>query len=309
MEGDANDRTTSYGVILFCTDPINQEAPVKYLCCQRRDTIPYVEFLRANIKVDELPYYFSLMTQTERERLLTHDFDDIWNDFMINMRGRAKYHEYRHSKTFFEELKKNGTLAHLVATTGSTLIEPPWGFAKGRKRSDREESLYCALREFIEETHFSLNRIEVLEWDPVVEEFTGSDGLPYRTVYFLAETNEEIPITYRILDDGIRPRTISEEIGDLAWMTLPEACQILNERRGAILTEIENRLRSGEPRFYRRKPFVHCRNRTRYHPDHALTLRSHRPAIARHQHGWGQALPTLPSALRRPVWAPPPAGE
>src|SRR6188508_2395973 len=72
---------TSYGIILFYID-IDEN--IWYLICQRRDTIEYADFIRGRYTKTMLNAYISLMSQDERERILTYDFRDLWDDLWVN---------------------------------------------------------------------------------------------------------------------------------------------------------------------------------------------------------------------------------
>ena len=63
---------------------------------------------------------------------------------------------------------------------------PEWEFPKGR-RSNRENNIQCAIREFEEESGLSSNDYTLLEnVSPISETYKGSNGVNYKHVYYLA---------------------------------------------------------------------------------------------------------------------------
>lgn len=211
--------TTSYGIILYYKD----QDDIKYAICLRRDQIAYVIFFRNQIDKKELKYYFSLMTVDERERLLKYSFDELCRDLIINSNSSFYRNEYEQSKRMFNDLKQSGELEQLLKETHSDIKEPEWGFPKGRKKYYDEEPLYCAIREFYEETHIPIGKLSILDIPPLIEDYTGTDGKHYRTVYYIAKASEKIAIKYRILNSKIRSYTVSEEISDILWRNLEES--------------------------------------------------------------------------------------
>jgi ADP-ribose pyrophosphatase YjhB (NUDIX family) len=68
----------------------------------------------------------------------------------------------------------------------SEQIVPEWGFPKGRRNMSKESGLECALRELREETGIKQNIAEVLKVKPFEEVFTGSNGVRYKHIYYVA---------------------------------------------------------------------------------------------------------------------------
>jgi 8-oxo-dGTP pyrophosphatase MutT (NUDIX family) len=72
-----------------------------------------------------------------------------------------------------------------------------WGFAKGRKNLN-ESGLECAIREFKEETGLFDDDFRIIpRFNPVAENFIGSDGVRYSHIYYLAEVKNNIDMRYR----------------------------------------------------------------------------------------------------------------
>jgi 8-oxo-dGTP pyrophosphatase MutT (NUDIX family) len=67
-----------------------------------------------------------------------------------------------------------------------------WGFPKGR-RTRNETELECAMREFSEETGIDKNDIKIIDKiKPIHEIMTGTNGIKYRHIYYVAETVKEM---------------------------------------------------------------------------------------------------------------------
>lgn len=221
---------TSYGIILYT---ITNGEP-KFLIAQRRNTIPYVDFIRGCF-ITNHRHYFELMTERERQQLLTYPFDVIWNDLWVNKSSRIYDYETRRARPAFERNKED--MYRLIHETKSIVSEPPWGFPKGKKRT-REPPRDAALREFEEETHISRELVRLNRGRPLVEVFQGSNGKFYKTVYYIADCDHELEFKYIKLDGGLRSQTISEEMCDLRWATLAEAKEKLNGARQEMLNTL-----------------------------------------------------------------------
>lgn len=224
---------TSYGIILFYRDP---ETKVPYfLLAQRRDTIAYVDFLRGNYHLSNVNSYFSLMTPDERKRLITYSFEELWKDLWVNHDTRLFRQEYRKAQKCFYNIVPQLNL--IMSETESKTPEPQYGFPKGKKHI-RETELEAAIREFEEETKMDFKEVEIRSQVPVVEVFQGFNSKLYKTVYFVAEAKEKIPIKMSPIDNVIRQSTVSEEIGQMNWFNLVDAKNKLNEIRQNILNKV-----------------------------------------------------------------------
>jgi len=230
MPFNRKDPITSYGILLFYIDPNDK---IWYLLAQRRDTIEYADFLRGRYSYLNLETYFKLMTQEERERLKMYTFGELWDDLWVNhdtrfykdvqSKARAKYETH-------ETLMKT-----LLEETTSTVTEPGWGFPKGKKNL-RETEIECSFREFEEESKMSIDYLNLLNLPPSKEVFKGSNGKMYSTVYYIAQVDHKIPIRKMIVN-GLRTETVSEEISNLRWCTLEDALPILMPWRQKLLMD------------------------------------------------------------------------
>lgn len=233
---DRKNPITSYGILLFYVDDNDQ---LVYLLSQRRDTIEYAEFLRGRYTRHNLDTYFSRMTPDERTRLEKYTFDELWDDLWINHDNRFYRDMQPKAKSKFEQ--NHDLLQEMLENTTTTVLEPRWGFPKG-KRNIQESELECSFREFQEETRMSIDYLNLLNLPPCTEVFKGSNGKMYSTIYYVAQVDHEIPIR-KMVTNGLRTETISEEISNLRWCTISEALKLLPAWRKRLLIEADEKIR------------------------------------------------------------------
>jgi ADP-ribose pyrophosphatase YjhB (NUDIX family) len=198
---------------------------IQYLMVQRRDSIGFVELLRAKYKVNDLAYIQTQIegtTLTERQALKTKTFEQLWIDLWGASTFETKQYrqEYEQAKQKFEQLKQGidieGTSITLDELLDSTPVKwdtPEWGFPKGR-RNVGETDIACAIREFQEETGLGRNEYCIFEgMEPILETFFGNNNIHYCHVYYLAFVPESC---------SLQPET-SNEIGGLGWFSLKDA--------------------------------------------------------------------------------------
>lgn len=246
----------SLGIILYKKNPLGHG--IEYLMVRRKDSLGFVELIRGNYPLDDLPYLINIvdeMTLAEKEAVLTQPFDTLWNNLWLeDEQKKAKYKsEFNKSKSNFEKVKTNqnfdGIITNLdkiIQQSKSVWTEPEWGFPKGR-RNLRERDLACAIREFEEETNISRDKIEInRSIPPLVEEFVGSNNKRYRHIYYLARLVDDV--TLEINQDK---KSQMIEIGDIRWFSLSDALKnirsyntekknTLREAHSIILHEVEN---------------------------------------------------------------------
>ena len=236
----------SYGV--FAVKFI--EGVPHYLLVRRRDSISYVEFLRGKYKLDN-PDYISLlingMTFQERQRLLSGTFDSLWEALWNSQNTRQFRNECEIARRMYTAIKNTGDvhgrlLVQYVEHANTTWEEPEWGFPKGR-RAVREPELACALREFGEETGLSPSVVHIVEDEPTqVEEYTGTNGIRYKQVYFIGScASNNIA--------ALQPsnRVMSREIGDIGWFPFEAAYLKIrgtNPEKRALLGRVHHRILS-----------------------------------------------------------------
>lgn len=216
----------SYGIIVFYWDQIEEKE--YYLITQRRDSIPFADFIRGRYKLEYLPRYFSLMTEQERNIIKQYKFDDIWNDMHIINKADIK-HEQRARKSWQKLLSNN--IIELLNSTPCNVRETEWEFPKGRRMKD-EDIIKCALREFEEESNIDKSNLILLKrHKPFIDIFYGSNDKLYQTVYFPAIIKRKIIPEKQYINNIIRHSFVSQEISDLKWVTFSDLYYYLDSRK------------------------------------------------------------------------------
>ena len=207
----------SFGVLVFSIDK-------KILMIQRKDSISYIEFLRGKYKLDNEEYIlklFNMCSVNELQLLNTLTFDELWTKLWFynteeKHQTERMIREYGKSKIMFNTLKST-TLDTLIHQCTNNYETPEWEFPKGR-RSNRENNLKCAIREFEEETDLNKEEYTLLEnVNPISEEYTGSNGVRYKHIYYFA-----VYKGLRELSINLSKSEQFSEIGDIQWFTIDE---------------------------------------------------------------------------------------
>lgn len=236
----------SYGIICY-NKKIN-----KFLLMQRRHSIAYIDFIRGKYSFEDMNFLYMLlenMNSTEKNNLLTKNFDTLWNNLWINNKNKIensyRNNEFKKSKNMFQMLcdgiyyeNKEYVLSNILHEINNNK-EIEWGFPKGR-RDHNESDLQCAIREFNEETNmpiYQFNEKNKIESERYIEEFMGSNGIAYKYIYYIyfinTDTYEEPFIDINNLDQV-------SEVGDIKWFTYDEAIEKLTcNRKKSILRKIK----------------------------------------------------------------------
>jgi 8-oxo-dGTP pyrophosphatase MutT (NUDIX family) len=203
---------------------------LKVLMIQRRDSIGYIELLRAKYKANDIDYIreqISGTTGTEREALMNKSFDELWSELWGKSTFETKQYkqEYDQAKFKFEELNRGldiegvkYVLSDLIKEIPVQWSTPEWGFPKGR-RNILEKDLECAKREFMEETGLLENQFTIFNnIQPIHESFYGNNTIHYCHVYFLAWIHSDVTVAYN-KDNEI----MTKEIGNISWFSFDDA--------------------------------------------------------------------------------------
>jgi len=193
--------------------------------------------MRGKYDIRDIPGIQTLVDQStvsEREMLLTRAFADLWRDLWNGPASRRYQAEYDQSKAKFDILRARGVLTGCCEVSATKWTEPEWGFPKGR-RSSTETELACALRETLEETGVRKSDLRILAVAPLLEEYSGSNGIRYRHRYWIAEAPSTLEV--KMDETNVDQR---REISDVRWCTLDEAKALIrpyNAEKRAVLEE------------------------------------------------------------------------
>jgi 8-oxo-dGTP pyrophosphatase MutT (NUDIX family) len=233
---------TSLGILAYRRP--GDTAEPEWLMIRRRVSIGYIEIMRGKYELRDVEGIQALVDQatlTERMNLLTMGFAELWRDLWNGPASRRYHQEYEQAKAKFDVLRARGVLATCCTASTTSWTEPEWGFPKGR-RSSSETELTCALRETYEEAGVRRQDLRVLEGEPLLEEYRGSNGICYRHRYWLAEAPATLEV--RMDPDNIDQR---REISDVRWCKYDEAMSLIrpyNVEKRAVLEAGASRVRA-----------------------------------------------------------------
>ena len=236
------DPITSYGVIVFRVKGAWSQAEnlvasdsslngldgslqskLEYLLIQRKDSLGFIDILRAKYTVTDIPYISQQirgMTKGEQDKLLYEPFDSLWEQMWgPAVQGVNSYkHEKEQSRQKLEALRTGvPSLETIIKDVNHSWDTPEWGFPKGR-RDPHETEYFCALRELWEETGISeRDVIPIKNLEPIREIFFGSNRIQYCHKYYIMYMPTERNTLYDTSNT-----LMSREIGDIKWCTLDE---------------------------------------------------------------------------------------
>jgi 8-oxo-dGTP pyrophosphatase MutT (NUDIX family) len=187
---------TSYGIIVFRPSVEG----LQFLMIRRKDSFGYIDFIRGKYSpynIDQIQTMVNEMSISEKNRLLTNNFEQLWKDMWGDTSNSQYKNEEIASSKKFAQIKEGvsinnhlTTLANIVEKSDTKWNETEWEFPKGR-RNPKEKDLECALREFEEETGISVTKIRIIENVlPFEEIFIGTNHKSYKHKYFLAYMHE-----------------------------------------------------------------------------------------------------------------------
>lgn len=245
---ECHEPITSLGIIAFRR--LTSPPRVQWLLIRRRDSLGFIELMRGKYELRDEAGIQALVDQTtlpERVRLLTQTFQELWRELWNGAASRRYLAEYEQAKAKFDVLRGAGgsagvgtgagrrSLADYCEASTTRWMEPEWGFPKGR-RSSTETDIGCALRETTEETGVTAAALRVLStggFTPLLEEFTGSNGVSYRHKYWIAEAPASLEVR---LDPANADQR--REVGDVRWCSMEEALALIrpyNAEKRAVL--------------------------------------------------------------------------
>jgi len=220
------------------------------LMIQRKDSLGFMDIMRGKYKVNEPEYIKKQlrgMTMTERYKLETMEFEEIWHDLWgSDTESSQRYaHDRIVSRQKLAELRAGVELPNGIQYTLSDLLRqepviyetPEWGFPKGR-RDPHESDIQCAFRELHEETSIEEDELwKVTNVSPLIEQFYGSNGVHYRHSYYISQYIGQRNITFNALNSDM-----AREIGNLVWKSFDDAIPLLrpeNIEKRQIITSLK----------------------------------------------------------------------
>ena len=140
---------TSVGIVAF---RCNKEREMEFLMIQRKDSLGYVDFLRGKYPLYNKSYLQNIineMTLEEKRKILSEDFNTLWNDLWGNNIGIQYRGEEKQSREKFDSLKKgydNGqsvySIESLIKESTTNWEIPEWGWPKGRRNYNDPSKTY-----------------------------------------------------------------------------------------------------------------------------------------------------------------------
>jgi ADP-ribose pyrophosphatase YjhB (NUDIX family) len=238
---------TSIGIIVYRKNK-ELDNQIEFLMICRKDTLGFIDFMRGKYSVYNKEYIMNMikqMTEDEKLRLITEDFNELWKSIWGNEEISNQYKmEEIVSREKFNSLRQgivNKTdfykLSDIIEECKhyDTWDEPEWGFPKGR-RNFQEKDIECALREFKEET--GLSKIRFIEnLLPYEEIFTGSNYKSYKHKYFIGYMDYENTLLTANFEKS--------EVSKMGWKTYNDCNEVIrpyNLEKKKVLSNIHSAL-------------------------------------------------------------------
>jgi 8-oxo-dGTP pyrophosphatase MutT (NUDIX family) len=225
----------SLGILAY----IPNEQDNKYLMVRRNYTYGFLDFMRGKYNIyndrDALMMLINEMTIDEKISIMTNTFEDNWNKISTSdgYKHRDKFNSLR---TGIEVQFITYTIESLVSNSSTNWEEPEWGIPKGR-RNYQEQDLEAAIREWVEETGYDRDTLQIIENVlPYEEIFIGSNNKAYSHKYYIAKFIGDEQKTYNFQKC---------EISDCKWKSLSECITSIrpyNIEKSKAFTWIENLL-------------------------------------------------------------------
>jgi 8-oxo-dGTP pyrophosphatase MutT (NUDIX family) len=225
----------SIGGIAFRKN-IEKNNQIEYLMICRKHTLGYMDFMRGKYSLFNKEHILNLlkeMSLEEKDNIVSKDFSLLWNQ-LWNKNENEKNDNIQYNTEEFLSFDKITSLKHgihnnndyytlksLLEESNKEAIwqEPEWGFPKGR-RNPNENDMDCGMREFLEETGYSINDINIIEnIVPFEEIFMGSNYKSYKHKYYLLYMDYENTIKNTEYDNT--------EVSKVEWKTFEECIECI----------------------------------------------------------------------------------
>ncbi len=195
---------------------------IKFLMIQRKHSLSYIEFIRGKYSLDNQLHIYKLfknMSPDEIKEISNLNFENLWNSlWKKTSKNKIFQKEFKNSKDLFEKLILCGEMEKLLKIKPD-YTTPEWGFPKGR-RNLFEKNLDCALRELEEETSIKSEDVDILNKISCVnEQYTGTNNLEYRHIYYLGYINQDQHYDFSDFSNY--------EVGKIGWFSWEEATDLI----------------------------------------------------------------------------------
>lgn len=205
----------SVGIACF---RFNKNKPEVLLVC-KRFTYAFNAFVHGNYRDDDesLRALFNGMTVDEKLDILSFNFSQMWYRIWLGQKtDRTRLYikaKRRFEDVFMYDDAARARLRQLInQSTNSRRI---WEIPKGRKKSNAEYNVHCAIRELREETGLTKNQYKLFL---ATRKYTYMDGdVTYTNIYYPALINYNI--SPRI---SFNNKEQTDEIVDIRWMSIED---------------------------------------------------------------------------------------
>lgn len=177
------DPIVSCGIIEFVIKP-NKDGKLCafYHVFRRRNTVEYDTLIRGCAQKNQLFDLISLLSRDERDRILNHSWQQIWDDYWLDHTTLSYTSLQANAQRRFSEIKE--LIEKLDSELPCRIPCRPYIFPKGKPEKG-ETGLEAALREAKEETASSFNSGHLYFNSPIVQHYRGSDDCQYSDYYYV----------------------------------------------------------------------------------------------------------------------------
>lgn len=202
----------SYGII--CTRFNRQH---QFLIARRHATYAFLDFIAGAPNPQKL---LNKMTADEKVLISYGDFDLLYYKAYGILPDQLDVEQKKKFNIYKKKFERRAGLNEMIKI--STNANDSWDFIKGRPKC-HEKPLICALREFEEETGYTLDHFDLDISETLTITFT--DGHTYQYILYFAQMTKIIPLKYNP----------NQEILELRWVSAEDARTLLrNEFKEAI---------------------------------------------------------------------------
>lgn len=182
-----------------------------------------------------LKNWIPFLTEEERDRITEYNALELVKDLNVVYKQYKPLHVTRICHRIENHRQQMMRLFDCIPPA-----TPYWEFPKGKPRK-YEHHVMTAFREFEEETRIPMDFLRILDIPPLVEKVTGSDGNTYTYVFYVCLCPELNPPPY-VIENCIRPVTISPEILELKWCEIDECNSKLPKSKSDLLIEVMKKI-------------------------------------------------------------------